>query len=297
MTSTLEIRGSQTDKPIQLISTPPTEEMIPGGAGNLLVRSWRPTSPPRRVIAICHGFNAHSGYYMWTAEQFVADGYAVYAVDLRGRGRSEGERFYVETIGEYVADVDSLVNFAKSREPDLPVFLLGHSAGGVTAVTYAIDHQSELAGLICEDFAYQVPAPDFALAVLKGLSHVAPHAQAVALNNEDFSRDPSHIRAMNDDPLIRNEKQPFQTMAALVRADERLKRDFARISLPVLILHGAADKAAKVGGSKAFYEQAGSADKTLQIFEGRYHDMLNDLGKEELLSAIKIWINQHLRRA
>jgi alpha-beta hydrolase superfamily lysophospholipase len=148
--------------------------------------------------------------------------------------------------------------------------------------------------LICEDFAYQVPAPDLALSVLKGLSHVAPHAQAVALKNEDFSRDPLHIRAMNEDPLIHNEKQPFQTMAALVRADERLRQNFFRISLPVLIVHGAADRAAKASGSEAFYEKASSADKTLQIYDGRYHDMLNDIGKEEVLSAIKAWIGDRL---
>ena len=89
---------------------------------------------------------------------------------------------------------------------------------------YTLEHQSELAGLICESFAFQVYAPDFALAVLKGLSHVAPHAHVLRLKNEDFSRDPEVVRAMNADPLIDNEVQPTQTVAALVRADERLKR-------------------------------------------------------------------------
>ena len=85
------------------------------------------------------------------------------------------------------------------------MFLLGHSAGGVVACIYALEHQDELAGLICESFAYQVPAPDFALAVLKGLSHVAPHAHVLKLKNEDFSRDPQVVAAMNADPLIANE--------------------------------------------------------------------------------------------
>ena len=113
-------------------------------------------------------------------------GLAVYAVDLRGRGKSDGERFYVQEFADYVSDAAGLVALAKSREPGLPVFLLGHSAGGVVACIYALDHQAELAGLICESFAFQVPAPDFALAVLKGLSHIAPHAHVLHAQERGF---------------------------------------------------------------------------------------------------------------
>ena len=147
------------------------------------------------------------------------------------------------------------------REPGLPVFLLGHSAGGVVSCIYTLEHQAELAGLICESFAHQVPAPDFALAVLKGLSHVAPHAHVLQLKNEDFSRDPAVVRAMNEDPLIAHETQPTQTVAEMVRADERLKTEFPLITLPVLILHGTADKAAKPSGSQLFYDTAGSTTR------------------------------------
>jgi acylglycerol lipase len=155
----------------------------------------------------------------------------VYAVDLRGRGQSDGERFCVEKFADYVSDVATFVALAKSREPGLPVFLLGHSAGGVVSCMYTIEHQAELVGLICESFAHQVPAPDFALAVLKGLSHVAPHAHVLCLKNEDFSRDPAVVKAMNDDPLIAHETQPTRTVAEMVRADERLKHEFPLITL------------------------------------------------------------------
>jgi acylglycerol lipase len=100
--------------------------------------------------------------------------------------------------------------------------MLGHSAGGVVACLYTLDHQGELAGLICESFAHELPAPDFALAVFKGLSHVAPHAHVLHLPNERFSRDPKAVEAMNNDPLIAQETQPTRTMAAMVRADKRL---------------------------------------------------------------------------
>jgi alpha-beta hydrolase superfamily lysophospholipase len=264
------------------------------GGLNIFFRSWRPSGKPRGVVVVVPGFNSHSGHYRWVADQFVARGLAVYAVDLRGRGKSDGERFYVQQFADYVSDAAGCVALAKSREPGLPVFLLGHSAGGVVACTYALEHQPELAGLICESFAFQVPAPDFALAVLKGLSHIAPHAHVLPLKNEDFSRDPNVVAAMNADPLIAHETQPTQTVAAMVRADERLEKEFPLITLPVLILHGTADKATKPGGSQAFYDAAGSTDKTLKLYEGAFHDLLNDTDKETVMADITRWVDERL---
>jgi len=264
------------------------------GGLNIFFRSWRPSGTPRGVVVVVPGFNSHSGYYRWVADQFVARGLAVYALDLRGRGNSDGERFYVQQFADYVGDAAGCVALAKSREPGLPVFLLGHSAGGVVACTYALEHQAELAGLICESFAFQVPAPDFALAVLKGLSHVAPHAHVLPLKNEDFSRDPNVVAAMNADPLIAHETQPTQTVAAMVRADERLKKEFPLITLPVLILHGTADKATRPSGSQAFYDAAGSTDKTLKLYEGAFHDLLNDTDKETVMADITRWVDERL---
>jgi alpha-beta hydrolase superfamily lysophospholipase len=271
------------------------EEKIEGAAGKLLIRSLRPTGTTRGVVMIVPGFNAHSGYYGWAAEQLVAIGLATYAVDLRGRGESDGERFYVEDLNDYVNDVEKLAAVIKSREPGLPVFLFGHSAGGVVSCCYTLDHQSELKGLICEDFAFQVPAPDFALAVLKGLSHVAPHAHVFKLSNQLFSRDPKAVQAMNDDPLIRNDTQPTSTMAAMVRADERLKKEFPLIKLPLLILHGTADKVTKPSGSQFFYDTAGSADKAIKLYEGAYHDLLTDVDRERVMADIKAWIETRLK--
>lgn len=270
------------------------------GVGGLKIftRSWRPTvDKPRAVVVIVHGFNSHSGQYLWVAEQFVAQGLAVYALDLRGRGKSDGERFYVEKFADYVSDVATLITMAKAQEPGLPVFLLGHSAGGVVACIYTLEHQAELAGLICESFAHEVPAPDFALAILKGLSYIAPHAHVLKLNNEDFSRDPKVVEAMNNDPLIAGESQSAETIAEMVRADERLKQEFPLITLPVLILHGTHDKATKPSGSQHFYNRAGSTDKTLKLYEGHFHDLLNDLDKEVVMADIQGWLDAHIAAA
>jgi acylglycerol lipase len=132
-----------------------SDERVKGSGGlGLFVRSWRPNVKIRGTVAIVPGFNSHSGYYTWAGEQFAAGGLAAYAIDLHGRGHSDGERFYVEKFADYVTDVAALVSLVKEREPRLPVFMLGHSAGGVVSCIYT-------------------------------------HAHILHLKNEFFSRDPS----------------------------------------------------------------------------------------------------------
>jgi alpha-beta hydrolase superfamily lysophospholipase len=117
------------------------------------------------------------------------------------------------------------------------------------------------------------------------------------LKNEDFSRDPKAVEALNHDPLTAHEVQPAITVAALVHADERLRDEFPHITLPVLIMHGTDDKATVCHGSQFFYETVGSKDKTLKLYDGHYHDLLNDLGKEKVMADINGWIDAHLAPA
>jgi alpha-beta hydrolase superfamily lysophospholipase len=275
-----------------------SEETFEGVGGlEIFVRSWRPEGKARGTVVVNHGFKSHSGLYEWVAQQFVRMQLAVYALDMRGHGKSKGEPLFVEKWGDYTSDLAKLVDLAKAREGGVPTFVLGHSAGGVVAAVYALDHQSEIAGLICESFAHEVPAPDFALSVLKGIGRVAPHAHVLKLKEEDFSRDPKFVERMKNDPLISKEGYEAQTAAELVRADERLKKEFPRITLPVLILHGTADKATKPHGSQLFHERASSKDKTLKLYDGAYHDLLNDTVKEQVMADVAEWVTTRLPRA
>jgi acylglycerol lipase len=123
---------------------------------------------------------------------------------------------------------------------------------------------------------------------------VAPHAHVFKLKNEDFSRDPAVVAALNADPLIANESQPSETIAELIRADQLLKKSLGQITLPVLILHGTADKVTSPNGSKEFYEKVASSDKTLKLYEGHFHDLLADLGKQQVMADIQAWIDARL---
>ena len=263
----------------------------------IFTRSWQPAGKPRGVMILIHGFNSHSGYMTWAAEQFAARGLACYALDLRGRGKSEGERFYVEKFADYLEDVDGLVRRARSENPGLPVFVLGHSVGGVIAASYVFEHQNEIAGLISESFAYDVGLPDAAALLLKGISHLAPHLHVYTLKNEIFSRDPDVVARMNNDPLIEKESQPAETSAEVLRAAARLTDNFPKFKLPLLILHGTADKATRPAGSQRFYDLAGSKDKTLKLYDGGFHDLLNDVDKEVVMADIQSWIDARVTKS
>lgn len=272
------------------------EEFIESGDGRrLFLRSWRPQQEVRAALAIVHGFNSHSAYYDRFGIVMASRGIAAYAFDLRGRGKSSGERFHVRQFADYVEDMDALVSVIRAREPALPLFMLGHSAGGVAASAYALEHPQGLAGLICESFALDAPARAAELLVLRALAVLAPRLPVLRLRNERFSRDEQFLARMNDDPLIRGERQSSGTLVAMIRASARLRASVSRLSLPLLILHGSADTVTRPSGSEYLHEHAGSRDKTLQIFEGYYHDLLNDQGHELVVERIYQWIDARLR--
>ncbi|MBK8465356.1 MAG: alpha/beta hydrolase [Chloracidobacterium sp.] len=264
------------------------------GGLNISMRSWQPEGQPRAVMILIHGFNAHSGYMTWPAEQFVANGLAAYALDLRGRGNSEGERFYVEEFSDYLGDVDKLVNIARDENPGLPIFVLGHSAGGVIGTSYVFEHQDEIAGLICHSFAFDVGLPHLVQLALEGIGKLLPHVHVFSLNNADFSRDAAHVERMNNDPLIHKESQPAETARVMLLAADRLKENMPSFKVPVFIIHGTEDKATRPAGSQYFYDNAGSTDKTLKLYEGHYHDLLADTDKEIVMTNIQDWLDERI---
>jgi acylglycerol lipase len=269
------------------------EEDFQGRHGTRIhYRSWRPAAQPKAVVVICHGVNSHSGQYLWTGEKLSAAGFAVYAHDHRGRGQSEGPRFYIDEVADYTDDLGLLIGLAKAREPGLPVFLLGHSAGGVVGCTWALDHQAEITGFICESFAYQVPAPALVLALVRFFGKVAPKLPVLKLKMKDFTRDPSALAKLEADPYCKGEIQPARTVAALLLATDRMTREFPTLRLPLLIMHGTADKATVPAGSQFFYDTAtGSSDKTLKLYQDHYHDLLNDIGKEKVIADVLAWMS------
>jgi len=270
------------------------EEFFAGRHGTRIFLRSKKAAAPKAVVIIVHGVNSHSGQYLETIDRLVEAGFSVYAYDHRGRGKSEGPRFYIDDIVDYTEDLGTVVATAKQRDPGLPVFLLGHSAGGVVSCTWTLDNQRDIKGFICESFAYEVPAPAPVLALVRFLGKIAPKLPVLKLKMKDFSRDPAAVAALEADPLCKGEIQPARTVAALLKATDRMRAEFDLITLPVLIMHGTADKATVPAGSKFFHEKAGSRDKTLKLYEDHAHDLLNDIGKEQVLGDIVAWIKARI---
>jgi len=270
------------------------EEFFAGRHGTRIFLRSKKAATPKAVVIIVHGVNSHSGQYLWTIDQLVAAGYSVYAYDHRGRGKSEGPRFYIDDIVDYTEDLGTVVATAKQRDPGLPVFLLGHSAGGVISCTWTLDNQRSIKGFICESFAFEVPAPAPVLALVRFFGKIAPKLPVLKLKMKDFSRDPAAVAALEADPLCKGEIQPARTVAALLKATDRMRAEFDLITLPLFVMHGTADKATVPAGSKLFHEKAGSRDKTLRLYEDHAHDLLNDIGKEQVLGDIVAWINARI---
>jgi alpha-beta hydrolase superfamily lysophospholipase len=275
----------------QEVASTVREERFQSDSGlNIFFRSWRPATQARAVVVIIPGFNSHSGYYQWVAEQLTAGGLAVYAVDLRGRGQSDGERFYVDKFTDYVDDAAHLVALAKMRDRGLPVFLLGHSAGGVVSCLYTLEHQPELAGLICESFAFQVPAPDFAPFSRTG---VCCAARAVLPSRTKTSRE---IRRRP--PRMRIAHRARDTAHAdpgeMVRADERQEGIPAHHAARA---HPSrhAGQSYEAGREPALFRHGRIRRQDAEALRGRISRPLHDIDREAVMADIRNWIDSRLR--
>ena len=255
-------------------------------------RSWTPDdTPARAVVVLVHGLGEHSGRYDHVAARLVGEGYAVHAVDHRGHGRSDGPRAFIEDMDDVVADVDTLVDGAVAAEPDVPVFMLGHSMGGLIALRYALAHQERLAGLILSAALAQLDAvPKPLELVARTLSVIAPRAPLIAIDSALVSRDPSVVEAYRSDPLVHHGKVPARTAVQLADTVERFPETVGAITVPTLILYGTADGLCTPAGSVMLGERIGAADKTVTAYDGLFHEILNEPERETVLDDIVGWL-------
>lgn len=256
---------------------------------------WLPDGEPRAVLLVAHGLGEHSGRYGNVVDHVVPLGYAVYALDHVGHGRSEGTRMYVERFSEYTTTLKTYCDMVRDWQPGRPILFLGHSVGATIAAAYALEHQQELAGLILSGAVLDVTgsAPPHVIALAKLLSTIAPKMGVSVIDATGLSRDPQVVQAYVDDPLVHRGKVPARLGAELVSAAQRVLAKASTITLPVLILHGSQDRVAGVRGSQALYDTVGSTDKTIHIYEGFYHEICNEPERTIVLNDIAQWLDAH----
>lgn len=257
----------------------------------LFERVWRGT--PRAAVVLVHGYAEHSGRYEHVAERLVRHRYAVYALDLRGHGRSEGKRALVRSMDDLVADVRDLLDRVRQREPGLPLFLLGHSMGGAVVGRLLVDSQPEIAGVILSGAVLRGGRgfETVGQEIFSALGRLIPRLPLGKLGSEVISRDPAVRERYDNDPLVYRGRMAAGTFSSIVRAAKVIDRRMESITLPLLILHGGADALVSPEGSEQLYERAGSQDKTLKIYDGLLHEVLNEPEKDQVLRDIIDWLN------
>ena len=265
-----------------------------GGEGGLEIywQAWLPEGEPRAVIVLAHGASEHGGRYAWTGEELTGRGYAVYAIDHRGHGRSAGDRAVIDRMRNAVEDLHTLVERAARAYPGRPLVLLGHSMGGAVALAYTAAHEDALDALVLSGaLAVLEAASPVQRVVGRVLSAVAPSLGVVAIDSTAVSRDPDVVADYDADPLNYHGKLPARTVAELSRAIDGFPEAVTRFRLPMLAMHGTADRLVPIAGSEMVIERAGSGDKTFKRYDGLYHEILNEPERQQVVDDIADWLD------
>ncbi len=266
------------------------------GGRRIFWQSWAPEATPSMVVVLVHGAGEHSGRYDHVAQRLVGAGGAVYALDHRGHGRSAGPRALIDRIDFAVADLHQVVSLAAAAHPAAPVFMLGHSLGGLIALRYATEHQERLVGLILSGALAElqdVPAP--LRLVGQVLSAVAPRTPLIGIDPSLVSRDPAVVEAYRHDPLVHHGKLPARTAAEIADAVGALPTAVGAITLPTLVLYGTADRLCPPSGSVMLGERIGAADATVTGYPGLFHEILNEPERDAVLDDVIGWLSERAR--
>ncbi len=276
-----------------------TGTFIGKGGIEIYFQAWM-VEKPRGVVVISHGVGEHSGRYANLIERMQGSGVSFYALDHRGHGRSGGNRGHVVSFMEYIQDLKVFITQIKDQYGSLPVVLLGHSLGGVIAMKYALTHPADLRALVLSSagLVLSVKVPEWKKKM--GL-FFSRHIPALSMRNELDANDLSHDRLSVDayvkDPLV-HDKVTARWYTEFIAAGDECLRRASELRMPLLVIHGKADKMVDYRGSERVYAGVSTPakDKELHIFSGLYHETMNETPPErkKVLDAVAKWIAAHL---
>jgi alpha-beta hydrolase superfamily lysophospholipase len=271
-------------------------EFTAAGSGgiDLYAQAWLPGVAPRAVIVVSHGLAEHGGRYETLAGELVQRGYAVYAVDHRGHGRSSGPRANIVRFAHVVADFCAFTERCAGEHPAAPVFMLGHSMGGAVAFASALRLQHMLRGLVLSApaLATDQPVPRLQEMFVRLLSVVAPGTGALALPPDAVSRDPSVVARYAADPLVHHKAIPARTLVELLRAMQGFPASALGLRLPTLVLHGTADQLVPLAANRRVYQAFGTRDCVVKLYDGLYHEVFNEPERERVTADLFCWLER-----
>lgn len=270
------------------------------GAGAALhVTHWLPEGPPRAVVLLAHGYAEHAGRYGHVARLFTQAGYAVYAVDHWGHGRSDGEGGFVPRFSAFTDGVAELLTLVKVNHGDTPRLLLGHSMGGLIATLFLIERQDAFAAAALSGPAIVPAEPPsrFTIWISRLLSRFLPRLGVLSLDANGVSRDPAVVSAYRADPLVYDGKIGARLGKEFMDAMNAAQAGASTITLPILIQHGEADRLTAPEGSRFLFDHVSSKDKRLEIYPGLFHEIYNEPEREAVLDDLIGWFDAHVSGA
>ncbi len=264
------------------------------GGVDLFAQSWLPDDAPGAVVVIAHGLGEHSGRYATLAAELVARGYAVYALDHRGHGRSAGARANIERFSYLVSDYCAFVGRSTRQHLDTPVYLLGHSMGGAVALASALRLQQKLRGLVLSAPALAVGTvvPWWQERFVRMLSIIAPNTGALPLPAAAISRDPVVVMRYEQDPLVHHGKIPARTLVEMLGAMEGFAASIRQLRLRTLVLHGTADTLVPLAATRPLYQAINANHRTLHVYEGLFHEVFNEPERATVTADLFAWLER-----
>ncbi|MDJ0676747.1 MAG: alpha/beta hydrolase [Calothrix sp. MO_167.B42] len=270
------------------------------GAGgfNLYYQSWHPQGQNRAILVIVHGLGGHSGLYGNIVNHLVPQNYAIYSFDLRGHGRSPGQRGYINSWSEFRQDLQAFFQFITTQQEKHPYFLLGHSLGGVIILDFILNcpqAAKQLQGAIAlAPSVGKVGISPFKLFLGKVLSRIWPSFSLnTGMNPNTASRDEKVLAAYAQDPL-RHTRGTARLATEFMTIVAEIQSRVENFCVPLLIMQGGADKVTLPESSLAFFNKITFRDKTFREYPGTYHEIQNDINYPEVLADMEQWLACHL---
>ena len=270
-----------------------------GGDGlALYYQAWLPSSPPRATLINLHGLGDHSGLYPSIAAHFPGHGFAVYAYDMRGNGRSPGQRAYLGSWNEYRSDLHAFIQQVRIWQPGSPIFVLGHSLGGLVVLDYALYFPAGVSGVIAAAPPLgKVGVPPLLMALGRVMSRIWPRfSLEVGMDLSGLARDPTVIQSVLADPLFHRRgtaRLSTEVTAAIARVQARA----GDLSVPLLIVHGSADRMVPPEGSREFFQKVRHPIRQFREYPDAYHGLFADWDQEQVLADVERWLNDRLAEA
>jgi acylglycerol lipase len=262
------------------------------------MQGWEPQGKPQAIVCLVHGLGEHSGRYAHVGEAFNEAGYALFGFDLRGHGQTGGKRGHIPSLDVTLSDIHQFIEFQKGSFPDTPIFLYGHSLGGVYVLAYSIQHGEGLRGAVVTGVGLRSPILEqkAKVALVNVLGSLLPRLTIpTGLDPTTISRDPAVVQKYISDPLV-HDKASLGFAKSNFTAIEYCFAHARELAIPLLLMHGTDDQLVYPSGSEEFAKLAGETNKdvTLKLWDGLYHELHNEPEKAEVFKVMIEWMDRHL---